>query len=100
MSETREILASNGNTSTLDYGVPVNATLAGILQGYISFTMTGDPKRRGLPYWSEYSSNSSVQNMSFVGGVAATDTVTSERCAWSQQALYYQTRLIELVFLI
>jgi carboxylesterase type B len=70
MSETREILASfNGNTSTLDYGVPVNATLAGILQGYItSFAMTGDPKRRGLPYWSEYGSNSSVQNMSFVGG--------------------------------
>ena len=86
MSETHEILASfNGNT-------PRSTTecLAGILQGYItSFAMTGDPKRRGLPYWSEYGSNSSVQNVSFVGGVPATDTVTSARCAWWQQALYY-----------
>jgi carboxylesterase type B len=70
--------------------MPVNSTLANIVQGYFaSFTLTGNPNQPGLPHWPVYGSNSSVQNMTFVGALPTTDTVANERCAWWQQALYY-----------
>ncbi|KIM96619.1 hypothetical protein OIDMADRAFT_170366 [Oidiodendron maius Zn] len=79
-----------GNTSTLDFGVPINSTLAEIFQRYVtSFVTTGNPNRPGLPHWSQYGADSSVQNISFQGISPATDTVANERCTWWQQALYY-----------
>jgi carboxylesterase type B len=74
----------------LDNGVPVNSTLAKIFQGYVTnFVRTGNPNRGGLPFWTQYGSNSSVLSMNVDGLLPAKDTVANERCAWWQQALYY-----------
>ena len=84
------IVYFTGNTSTLDFGVPINSTLAEIFQHYVtSFVTTGNPNRPGLPHWSQYGADSSVQNISFQGISPATDTVANVRCTWWQQALYY-----------
>ena|ERR1700709_611428 len=90
LSRAKLLVYFNGNSSTLDYGAPVNSTLANIVQGYFTnFAIAGNPNHPKLPYWSEYGSNSSVQNMTNVGVLPAIDTVKNDRCAWWQQALYY-----------
>ncbi len=52
----------------MDDEFPVNATVAQVLQGYItSFAITGSPNRDGLPYFPSYGSNSSMQSIGFEG---------------------------------
>jgi carboxylesterase type B len=80
----------NGDTSTVDDEFPVNATVARVLQGYItSFVMTGRPNRNGIPFFPKYGSNSSLQNIGFEGlGTQAFDEAANARCVWWQHAFY------------
>jgi carboxylesterase type B len=80
----------NGDITTVDDEFPVNATIARIVQGYItSFAMTGSPNRNGIPYFPIYGSNSSMQNIGFEGlGLQVSDEAANARCAWWQNAFY------------
>ncbi|KFY90305.1 hypothetical protein V500_05211 [Pseudogymnoascus sp. VKM F-4518 (FW-2643)] len=81
----------NGDTSTSNQGLPVDATVAAALQDYItSFAMNGNPNEVGVPFFPLYGGNSSTQVIA-IGklGSQVTDTAANERCAWWQKALYY-----------
>ncbi|CAG8894359.1 unnamed protein product [Penicillium egyptiacum] len=81
----------NGDTSTLDQGYPVNATVAYALQDYItSFTMTGSPNAVVQPFFPIYGANSSTQVLSLENlGTQVTDTAANYRCDWWQKSLFY-----------
>ena len=81
----------NGNTTALDQGYPVNATVAYTLQDYItSFTMTGSPNTAGQPYFPIYGQNASTQVLGLEGlGTQITDTTANYRCDWWQKSLFY-----------
>jgi carboxylesterase type B len=56
----------NGDRTTVDDEFPVNATIAQMLQGYVtSFAMAGSPNRNAIPYFPIYGSNSSTQVIGF-----------------------------------
>ncbi|ATZ47555.1 hypothetical protein BCIN_02g08230 [Botrytis cinerea B05.10] len=80
----------NGDTTTSDDGLPVNATIAADLQRYImNFAMTGNPNGVGVPFFPEYQSNATTLVLGTTGlGSVQTDTTANNRCAWWQQALY------------
>lgn len=80
----------NGDTTTSDDGLPVNATVAAALQTYITnFAITGNPNGAGVAYFPEYQSNSTTLVLDIDGlGEVVTDTTANERCSWWQQALY------------
>ncbi|PQE13378.1 putative cholinesterase protein [Rutstroemia sp. NJR-2017a BVV2] len=80
----------NGDTTTSDDGLPVNATVATALQRYITnFAMTGNPNGAEVAYFPEYQSNSTTLVLGITGlGGVITDTTANERCDWWQQALY------------
>jgi carboxylesterase type B len=81
----------NGDTSTVDDGLPVNVTIAKALQDYItSFAMTGSPNEKGEPFFPLYGANSSTENIGLSNlGVQVPDTAANSRCDWWQKALYY-----------
>ncbi|KAF5876692.1 putative carboxylesterase family protein [Botrytis fragariae] len=80
----------NGDTTTSNDGLPVNATIAADLQRYImNFAMTGNPNGVGVPFFPEYQSNATTLVLGTTGlGSVQTDTTANNRCAWWQQALY------------
>jgi cholinesterase len=80
----------NGDVTTLDDGLPVNATVATALQKYITnFAMTGSPNGVDVPFFPEYQSNSTVVELGITGiGALSVDTTANERCDWLMQALY------------
>ncbi|KAA8566567.1 hypothetical protein EYC84_009115 [Monilinia fructicola] len=80
----------NGDTTTLDDGLPVNATVAAVLQRYImNFVVTGNPNGDRVPFFPEYQSNATTVVIGSTGlGSLQTDTTANNRCEWWQQALY------------
>lgn len=80
----------NGDTTTSDDGLPVNATVAAVLQRYImNFAMTGNPNGVDVPFFPEYQSNATNVVLGITGlGSVQVDTTANDRCAWWQQALY------------
>jgi cholinesterase len=81
----------NGDTTTLDNGLPVNATVAKALQHYITeFAMKGTPNEAGEPFFPIYGANSSTQVLSNSNaeGTQITDTAANARCSFWQKALY------------
>ncbi|KAK0105296.1 hypothetical protein ONS95_004320 [Cadophora gregata] len=82
----------NGDTTTLNDGLPVQLAIATAMQRYITnFAMstTGNPNGRGLPFFPQHQSNSTtmVIGLEGIGGVVV-DTTANERCAWLIQGLY------------
>ncbi|KAI0129051.1 Alpha/Beta hydrolase protein [Xylariales sp. AK1849] len=77
----------NGDTSTLDNGYPVNATLAYKLQDYIvQFAKTGDPNSAALESFPEYGDKGLVLSFARSGLEVEVDDEKNNRCAWIQQA--------------
>jgi carboxylesterase type B len=81
----------NGDTTTLDDGSPVNATVARAFQDYLtSFAINGEPNEKGVPYFPLYGANSTIVDISATTfGALLPDTVANSRCTWWQKALYY-----------
>lgn len=80
----------NGDTSTPDDGLPVNAKIATALQDYLtSFAMTGNPNEKGVPLFPMYGTGSEVVVIGENLGAVQTDSVANSRCDWWQKALYY-----------
>jgi carboxylesterase type B len=78
----------NGDTSTLDDGLAVNAATAQALQTYITtFTNTGDPNYSGGVAWPVYGSAANVLDFTYYGPVAGIDDMFNSRCDWIQQAI-------------
>lgn len=80
----------NGDRTTVDDEFPVNATIAQMLQGYVtSFAMTGSPNRNFIPYFPMYGSNSSMQVIGFEElGTQVFDEAMNTRCTCWQHAFY------------
>ncbi|ESZ96818.1 hypothetical protein SBOR_2819 [Sclerotinia borealis F-4128] len=80
----------NGDTTTSNDGLPVNATVAAVLQRYImNFAQTGNPNGDGVPFFPVYQSNATTVVLGTTGlGSVQTDTTANNRCEWWQQALY------------
>lgn len=82
----------NGDTTTSDDGLPVNATVATTLQKYITnfaLSTDGNPNGETVPFFPKYQSNSTtlVIGDAGIGGVI-TDTTANDRCAWLMTAAY------------
>lgn len=78
----------NGDTTTLNDGLPINATLAYLLQDYIvQFAKTGDPNSDSLVDFPTYGSEGNVLSFKQSGLVVEVDDMKNDRCAWIQQAL-------------
>lgn len=82
----------NGDTTTLNNGLPVNATVAHALQNYITnFAMStcGNPNGKGVPFFPSYSSNSTnlILGSDEIGALMV-DTTANDRCAWLMETLY------------
>jgi carboxylesterase type B len=78
----------NGDGTTSDDGLPVNATLAHTLQDYIvQFAKRGDPNTNSLPAFPRYGSDGKVLSFSAEGATVEIDDMNNERCAWIQQAM-------------
>jgi cholinesterase len=82
----------NGDVTTSDDGLPVNATVATALQKYITnFAMSteGNPNGVGVPFFPKYQDNATVLTLGLTGfGELQVDPTANERCAWLQQGLY------------
>lgn len=82
----------NGDTTTSDDGLPVNATVATTLQKYITNFATsecGDPNGDDVPFFPFYQGNSTTLVLGDEGlGALVKDTTANERCGWLMQALY------------
>ena len=80
----------NGDTSTNDEGLPVNATLAGIFQDYLTgFAVKTTPNAEGLPWFPVYGMNESVKNVEYSDlNVVEVDPMANARCAYWQSAPY------------
>lgn len=81
----------NGDTSTLNDGVAVDAGLAAALQDYIvGFAATGVPGDNPAgtaPEFPVYGKDAAVVRITAEGVVAGADDMANERCAWWQQAM-------------
>lgn len=81
----------NGDTSTLNDGIAVDAGLAAALQDYIvGFAATGVPADNPAgtaPEFPVYGEDAAVVRITAEGVVAGTDDMANERCAWWQQAM-------------
>lgn len=81
----------NGDTSTLNDGVAVDADLAHALQDYIvGFAASGVPSDNPAGTALEfpvYGEDATVVKITAEGLVLGTDDMANERCAWWQQAM-------------
>lgn len=79
----------NGDTSTLNDGLPVSPTIAYAMQDHsIAFALTGDPNYDGAAVtWPVYGSDAQVLEYSYTGIATTTDDMQNARCAWIQQAM-------------
>ncbi|RDW69759.1 hypothetical protein BP6252_08779 [Coleophoma cylindrospora] len=80
----------NGDTTTLDDGLAVQAPVAKRLQSYITmFTKYGDPNGNGTPFFPVYGANSSSLVLDITNaGTVQKDTVATAYCDWWQKGLY------------
>jgi carboxylesterase type B len=77
-----------GDTTTLDDGYAVNATLAYAMQDYIvQFAATSDPNNAALKAFPQYGSGASVLSFAEEGVIDTVDDMQNKRCAWFQQAM-------------
>lgn len=66
-----------------------NATLAGILQGYLTtFAETGDPNREGLPSFPIYGGDFTDLNLNATFVDVVKDPAANSRCDWWREAPY------------
>ncbi|KAH8759431.1 acetylcholinesterase precursor [Diaporthe sp. PMI_573] len=66
-----------------------NATLAGILQGYLTtFAETGDPNRDGLPAFPIYGDSFADLNLNATFVDVVEDPAANSRCDWWREASY------------
>ena len=81
----------NGDTTTLDNGVPVNATVARKFQSYLTnFVMRGNPNGIGLPEFPGYGDEANVFTIGFDDfGKIQTDPADNNRCDFWQKSLWY-----------
>lgn len=81
----------NGDISTPDDGLRVNATIAHALQDYIvGFAITGDPNgspARTALHFPAYGSDSTVVELAYSGLLTTTDDMANARCTWWQEAM-------------
>ncbi|KAI1137699.1 alpha/beta-hydrolase [Hypoxylon sp. FL0543] len=80
----------NGDTTTLNNGLPVNAELAWQLQDYIvAFVQTGDPNAgQDTPLrFPVYGSEGRVLELGYDGFRQTIDDLKSERCTWILKAM-------------
>ncbi|CZS91749.1 probable cholinesterase [Rhynchosporium agropyri] len=82
----------NGDTTTLNNGLPVQPAIATAMQKYITnFAMSsiGSPNGRGVPFFPQYQDNSTTLVVGLEGvGALVKDTAANERCAWLMEGLY------------
>ncbi|TVY80745.1 Carboxylesterase patB [Lachnellula suecica] len=82
----------NGDTSTSDDGLPVNATVAEAFQRYlVNFAMTGLPTSKGYDDFVRYGSNDSVSNIGLTAskfGTHIKDPAARSQCTFWQEAPY------------
>jgi len=81
----------NGDTSTSNYGLPVNGTVARAFQDYLtSFAMQGNPNEKGVPFFPLYGANDTTLTVDLKNdGALVKDTVANARCDWWQKAVYF-----------
>ncbi|CZR65500.1 related to cholinesterase [Phialocephala subalpina] len=76
-----------------NFRVPVNATLAKVMQEYfINFATTGKPNanEKGAPFFQPYGSGTEMQILGLEGiETQVVDPKKIERCDWWQKALFY-----------
>jgi cholinesterase len=78
----------NGQSTDVFYR-PINVTLAHIMQDYwINFARFGNPNAKGLPYFSRWGNDSSLQQLSLADIGPTRDPTDNERCRWWQLGLY------------
>lgn len=81
----------NGDTSTSDDGLPVDAALARALQDYIvGFALAGDPNDSpagAALEFPKYGSNATVLEIAYEGLNTTRDDMDNDRCTWWQLAL-------------
>jgi carboxylesterase type B len=88
----------NGDTSTKDEGMAVNATDAGIWQDYLTkFVITGDPNVNGSAKWPIYDENGEVLDFSLTERSVIPDVVVKQRCDfWASGEFAPQPGVLEL----
>ncbi|KAH7383656.1 Alpha/Beta hydrolase protein [Cadophora sp. MPI-SDFR-AT-0126] len=77
-------------TDTTIFFQPVNATVATLLQSYLTnFALSGSPNGGSVPYFPAYGTNSSLQIVG-VGDASeqVVDPTANERCAWWAEGKY------------
>ncbi len=81
----------NGDTSTSDDGLPVNATVAEVFQRYLTnFAMTGRPTAEGYQDFALYGQQDTVTNIGTTGlGTQLKDPGAVPQCKFWQEAPYY-----------
>jgi carboxylesterase type B len=81
----------NGDTSTSDEGLPVQADIAESFQRYlVNFVMTGTPTSKGLQTFVEYGANNTVANIDLTDlGMPILDPAARSQCKFWQAAPYY-----------
>jgi hypothetical protein len=78
----------NGQASDVFYQ-PMNVTVAHMMQDYwLNFARSGNPNGKGLPYFSKWGNNSTLQSISLAGVGPTRDPTDNDRCRWWQRALY------------
>jgi carboxylesterase type B len=81
----------NGDTSTIDEGLPVNGTMATVFQRYLTnFAMTGEPTMDGYQDFVMYGKNATLSNIGLTGiGNWMKDPGAVLNCKFWDEALYY-----------
>jgi carboxylesterase type B len=81
----------NGDTSTTGEGLPVNGTVAKVMQRYLTnFAMTGTPTAEGYQEFILYGQNATLTNIGLKGlGSRMRDPGAVPQCKFWQEASYY-----------
>jgi len=67
----------------------LSTPIAIALQEYIThFAETGNPNEPGVPHFTMYGKNATVQNLNITGITEMMDPAATYRCNWWQKALY------------
>lgn len=67
----------------------LSTRIAITLQEYIThFAETGSPNEKGVPFFSMYGENGTVENLNVTGVTRSIDPAANYRCDWWQKGLY------------
>lgn len=67
----------------------LSTPIAIALQEYITqFAISGQPNEPGVPYFSMYGNNATVQDLNITGITQVMDPTANQRCNWWQKVLY------------